>query len=137
MDAPLGDLGRLRRVVADAEAVTGVQICVVLVDGDGGVRDRLNEIFTELGVGSPPPVLLVVRPDGEVVFEVSGPAARLDQDVRERIISDLRRSVASGRKVADAVADAVDDLREALGPGRPSLRTVPVADVVVDPLLLD
>jgi uncharacterized membrane protein len=109
---------RIDAAVARAEAVTGLQLCIVLGAGEGDPRARAEAVFVDAGLVARPAVLLLVDPKQHRVEVVTSPSAqeRISDAESARAVAVMTERFGRGDLVG-GLTEGVARLAESAGPG--------------------
>jgi uncharacterized membrane protein YgcG len=111
---------RVARAVRDAEAWTGLQLCVYLGPTEEHPQAHASTLMGELGLAEAPAVLLLVAPEARRLEIVTSPAARERVPDHAARLAALAMSASFGvGDVAGGIAEGVRLLAQAAGRGEP------------------
>jgi uncharacterized membrane protein YgcG len=123
---------RIEAAVREAEATTGLQLCVYLgVPGDGDHRTGAEAVFVEAGLTTRPAVLLVVDPPHRHVEVVTGSQVveRISDADAADAVARMAERFAEGDLVGGVIA-GVEHLAAVAGPGTAAPGDTDLPDVM-------
>lgn len=123
---------RIEAAVREAEASTGLQLCVYLgVPGAADPRAGAEAVFVEAGLTARPAVLLVVDPPHRHVEVVTGPQVtdRIADDDAAAAVDLMVARFAGGDLVGGLIA-GVEHLAAVAGPGTAAPGDTDLPDVL-------
>lgn len=123
---------QVHQAVQQAEAGTGLQLCVYLGDvEESNPRSAAEALFATSGLQAQPAILVVVAPAQRRVEIVTAPTARrrVDDLACQRIVAQMMKRFAEG-DLAGGLLTGIADLAAAAGPGEAAPGDEDLPDIV-------